>query len=250
MNQQNSNKTAGRLAGQVAVVAGTGALADAVAARLQGEGAAVAQWPLPQSAAAARDGIDAVRKTHGRIDALVNVIDSDAPIQPLATLPAAGAPLASRVLWLMQAVRPVMQRQAAGRIVNLLDAPADSLFRGRAVAEIDAAAVATLTRVAAEEWGVDGILVNALAVAAQTPAFEALRARDPGTVDGLLEGTPMRRMGSLDADIGGAVMLLLADSGGFLTGHLLRADGGQHLTPSPWEAAVPAVDAEAWSQLG
>jgi NAD(P)-dependent dehydrogenase (short-subunit alcohol dehydrogenase family) len=54
-------------------------------------------------------------------------------------------------------------------------------------------------------------------------------------------GTPMQRMGDPVADIGGAVMLLLGDAGRFLTGHVLYADGGQHLTPSPFEAVVPTL---------
>lgn len=250
MNQQQDRVTQGRLAGQVVLVAGAGALADGVAARLCAEAAVVAQWPLPADAAAGRESVDTVVKTHGRLDALVNVIDAQRPPRSLDDLEMVEAPVVRSVLWLMQAAHPVLRRFGGGRIVNLIDAPADSLFRGCADTELGVAAVATLTRVAAEEWGVDGILVNALAVAAQTPAFEALRGRDPGRVDALLEGTPMRRMGSLEGDVGGAVMLLLDESGGFLTGHVLRVDGGQHLTPSPWEAAVPAVDAEAWRQMG
>lgn len=238
----------GRLAGQVALVAGEGALPAGVAARLRDEAAVVVTSPLPVSAAAARDAVEAVRAAHGRLDILVCSAEPEAAVRPLVTLETVRAPVAGRVLWLMQAAHAAL-RQRGGRIVNLLDAPSDSLFRGRADAEIELAALATLTRSAAEEWGVDGVLVNALAVAADTPAFQALRQRDPAAVDTLLGGTPMRRMGDIRTDVGGAVMLLLSESGSFLTGHVLRVDGGQHLTPSPWEVSVPAVDAAAWQEL-
>ncbi|MDB5968001.1 MAG: short-chain dehydrogenase/reductase [Hydrocarboniphaga sp.] len=233
----------GRLNQRVAIVtqarsgAGVGA---GIAARLKNEGATVITVDaMPESKAAAERVAAAALADYGRIDILVNASDETAAFAPLESKTDAVAPDAQRVLWMMQAVYPAMRAQQSGRIVNLVATLGDSLNRQAADTVAASEAIKSLTRSAAEEWGQYNILVNALAPAADTENFRRLRLAAPEAVDALIAGTPMQRMGDPVDDIGGAVMLLIGEAGRFLTGHVLYADGGQHLTPTPYEALVP-----------
>lgn len=231
-----------RLDGQAALVThGAQGLGAAIAQRLEQEGARVhAVAALPDSPEAANAMVQAAATSEGRLDILVNAEEAAPALAPLERKQWLVAPSAQRVMWIMQAAFPLMREQGSGRIVNVVALHGDSLNRQLSDAVATSEAIKSLTRSAAEEWGSHGILVNAIAPAADTEAFRALRAGAPDAVDALVAASPMGRMGDPVADIGGAVMLLVSDAGRFLTGHVLYADGGQHLTPSPFEAVVPS----------
>lgn len=232
-----------RLEGRVAILMhGRGDTGAGIAERLRQEGCVVmAESALPESKAAAEAIVATAVAQHGRVDILLNAAEAPLAFEPLESKALAVGQGPQAVLWMMQAVFPVMQRQQGGRIVNLVAACGDSL--NRQVADVVAAseAVKSLTRSAAEEWGRHNILVNALAIAADTESFRQWREAQAEAVDALVAASPMGRMGDPVADIGGAVLLLVGEAGRFLTGHVLYADGGQHLTPTPYEAVVPLV---------
>lgn len=228
-----------RLQGRVALVVNGGAgLGAGIATRLRDEGAEVAIGVAPASKAEAVKQVAGVLGRHGRLDYLVNAGDERADFAPLEQKVQAVAGAAQAVLWSMQAALPAM-RENGGRIVNIVAEFGDSLNRQAADAVAASEAIKSLTRSAAEEWGCFNVLVNAIAPAADTEAYRKLRERDAAGADALVAASPMARMGDPVADIGGAVMLLLSDAGRFLTGHVLYADGGQHLTPTPYEALIP-----------
>ncbi|EIT70743.1 MULTISPECIES: SDR family NAD(P)-dependent oxidoreductase [Hydrocarboniphaga] len=233
----------GRLNDKVAVICASRqdaqhGVAAGIAQRLRDEGARVALLGSPASKAEAEAAIADVLTRHGRIDILVNGADESTDFSPLASKSLAVAPSAQAVLWSLQAAYPAL-RERGGRVVNIVATMGDSLNRKLADGVAASEAIKSLTRSAAEEWGEHGVLVNALAVAADTAVFRKLREQAPEAVDALVAQSPMQRMGDCEADIGGAVMLLVSEAGRFLTGHVLYADGGQHLTPTPFEAIVP-----------
>jgi NAD(P)-dependent dehydrogenase (short-subunit alcohol dehydrogenase family) len=239
-----------RLKDRVAIVThAASGLGAGIAEKLRAEGATVVgidlagvelDSPLDSKTEVERIVAEVLQR-HGHIDFLINGCDEAASFSPLEQKAHAVASTAQQVLWTMQAVYPTLRAQGSGRIVNLVATLGDSLNRQAADVVAASEAIKSLTRSAAEEWGQYGVLVNAVAPAANTARFRELRAQAPEAVDALVAGTPMQRMGDPVADIGGAVMLLLGDAGRFLTGHVLYADGGQHLTPSPFEAVVPTL---------
>ena len=233
----------GRLNDKVAVICASAddarnGVAAGIAQRLRDEGARVVVIGVPTSKADADQAIADVLTRHGRVDILVNGADESTDFSPLESKSLAVAGSAQAVLWSLQAAYPAL-RERGGRVVNIVATMGDSLNRKIADGVAASEAIKSLTRSAAEEWGEHGVLVNALAVAADTAAFRKLREQSAEAVDALVAQSPMRRMGDCDADIGGAVMLLVSEAGRFLTGHVLYADGGQHLTPTPFEAIVP-----------
>lgn len=232
----------GRLNDCVAIITqGATGVGAGVATRLKAEGATViAVAALPPSKAAAENLVAQVLAEHGRLDILVNAPDEATGFSPLEQKRRAVVPTLDLVLWMMQAAYAPMRRQNSGRIVNFVAPLGDSLNRQVADTVASSEALKSLTRSAAEEWGQYNILVNAIAAAADTEQFQRMRKGASEAVDALVAQSPMGRMGDPVADIGGAVMLLVGEAGRFLTGHVLYVDGGQHLTPTPFEALVPA----------
>lgn len=93
------------------------------------------------------------------------------------------------------------------------------------------AAVLSLTRTLAVEWGRHGIRVNAVAPGSiATP--KSASTRKPGDTDGDdLLVIPMRRRGTSD-DIGNAVLFMMSDLAGYVTGQCLCVDGGTSVRPA------------------
>jgi NAD(P)-dependent dehydrogenase (short-subunit alcohol dehydrogenase family) len=94
------------------------------------------------------------------------------------------------------------------------------------------AALMSLVRTAALEWGPLGIRVNAVAPGTvRTP--KTLRGNPNPAPDTPAEtaAVPLGRRGSGD-DIAGAVLFLMSDLAGWITGHVLAVDGGSSARPS------------------
>ena len=85
-----------------------------------------------------------------------------------------------------------------------------------------------LTRSLAEAVAPDGVRVNA--VAPGLIKTDILTDVDQSVLDGLVEATPMKRIGQPE-DIAGVVVFLLGDDSNFMTGQTLVASGGRVTLP-------------------
>jgi NAD(P)-dependent dehydrogenase (short-subunit alcohol dehydrogenase family) len=87
-------------------------------------------------------------------------------------------------------------------------------------------AVNSLTESAAVTYGPEGIRVNAIAPGTTlTEMIRAWEASSPGVLDRLTEATPLRRAAE-PAEIAEAAAWLLSDRSSYVTGTVLRVDGG------------------------
>jgi meso-butanediol dehydrogenase/(S,S)-butanediol dehydrogenase/diacetyl reductase len=98
---------------------------------------------------------------------------------------------------------------------------------GRGVYGAVKAATQTLSRVAASEWGVDGIRVVNILPAATSPPAEAWRQAQPEAYEQSMASIPLRRLGDPVEDIGRAVAFLCGPDAAYVTGTTLTLDGGQ-----------------------
>ena len=87
------------------------------------------------------------------------------------------------------------------------------------------AAVHHLTRSLAAEWGARGVRVNAVAPTYIDTPLNRFGMENPEMYKYWIEGTPMRRMGTVD-EIGSVVLFLASDAASLLTGSIVLADGG------------------------
>ena len=127
--------------------------------------------------------------------------------------------------------RKLVEQGNGGSIVNIATVSAlNAMPYGSAYAAAKAA-VLSLTRSLAVEWGSRQIRLNAVAPGSiATP--KSATTRKPGDTDGNdLEVIPMRRRGTSD-DIASAVLFMMSDLANYVTGQVLCVDGGTSIRPA------------------
>lgn len=87
-------------------------------------------------------------------------------------------------------------------------------------------AIRGISRVAANEWGPEGINVNIISPIALTPGVEAWRDSSPELYERMIQGIPLRRLGDPEADIGQVAIFLASDMSDYITGQTIMVDGG------------------------
>jgi 3-oxoacyl-[acyl-carrier protein] reductase len=122
-----------------------------------------------------------------------------------------------------QAVVPVMIKQGSGVILNATSIVGLDGNFGQTNYVASKAGVIGMTKVWARELGRFGIRVNAVA-----PGFtltEMVRQMPEKILDGMKGRTPLRRLGET-WDIANAYLFLASDEASFISGTVLRVDGG------------------------
>jgi 3-oxoacyl-[acyl-carrier protein] reductase len=144
------------------------------------------------------------------------------------------------VLFGCQAAARVMVEQGRGSIVNLASAAIDVPSATIAVYSMAKAAVAQLTRVLATEVAPSGVRVNAVAPGFVVTGITSRHftnadgsideARRDGMLGRVRKITPLGVVGEPD-DIAWAILYLASDASRFMTGQIVRPNGGAAM---PW----------------
>jgi NAD(P)-dependent dehydrogenase (short-subunit alcohol dehydrogenase family) len=173
--------------------------------------------------------VDATIARFGRVDGLINNAQTFRPLADIATVSEHDVDVFYRsgvkgTLWAMQAVHPHMAAQRFGRIVNFASSMGITGGAGFAAYNASKEAIRALTRTAAREWAMDGIVVNAIAPAAATHKGDSAKVSE-GYLQ-FIQSCPMRRQGDPEWDLGPLAWFLCSDASRYLTGHTFMADGG------------------------
>ena len=166
---------------------------------------------------------------YGRVDGLINNAQTFRPLAPIASVDEHDVDVfynsgVKGSLWAMQAVYPHMAEQKWGRIVNFASSMGITGGRGFAAYNASKEAIRALTRTAAREWAMDGIVVNCIAPAAAT--HKGASGQVSEGYKQFIENCPMRRQGDPEWDMGPLAWFLCSDACRFITGHTFMADGG------------------------
>ena len=241
------------LSGKVAIVTGAGGgIGKASADRLAERGATVVGVDIKNTdvtvdvsdRAAVHALVDDVVREHGRLDVMCNIAgimhDSTVLDTEEADLDRVLSVNFKGVFWGCQAAGRVMAEQGSGSIINAASTAIDMGAPGIICYSAAKAAVTILTKTLAGELGPRGVRANAVAPGyIVTPMTQARYTKPDGSVDeqmrdGLLKTmasmAPLRRTGVPD-DIAWAVVYLASDASSFVTGQILRPNGGASM---PW----------------
>jgi len=243
----------GKLAGKVAIVTGAGqgggmgaalALAaegaavvlfgrtlaklETVAAEIGARGGTAAPFGGDVTADADRQrAVDLAIARFGRLDILVNAAQSPemraAPLLEIdpAVVDELWASGAAATLAFMRLVHPHLLRAGGGSIVNFGSGAEFGPAHYGVYAGVKAA-IRSISRAAAVEWGKDGIRVNVVVPMVHSPANDA----DPTDHAVLVQHIPLGRIGDPEKDIGRPIAFLASGDGAYITGSTLMLDGG------------------------
>ena len=181
------------------------------------------------NSAAVTDAIKAIGKEHGSLDILVNNAGvavngllmrfSDEQWHKTLSTNLAGAFHTTRA-----AATLLLKAKDAGRIINITSVVGEMGNGGQAAYAASKAGLIGLTMSTARELASRGVTCNAIAPGfietdmTATHLPEAQRAK-------LLEGIPLGKIGKAD-DVGDAAAFLAGPEAGYITGQVLRINGG------------------------
>ena len=122
-------------------------------------------------------------------------------------------------------VLPGMIERGRGAIVNI--ASVNGLaYVGNEAYSAGKAAMINLTQSIAVRYGHHGVRCNAVAPGSiATPAWQKRVEQEPDVFDRLVKWYPLRRIGTPD-DVSNAALFLASDEASWITGTVLRVDGG------------------------
>jgi NAD(P)-dependent dehydrogenase (short-subunit alcohol dehydrogenase family) len=178
-----------------------------------------------------RDLIDKTVARFGRLDAAVNNAGTEGSAGPVTeqTPESYAATFDTNVLGVLLSMKHemrVMQAQGSGSIVNLSSTMGQRGAPGASLYTASKHAVEGLTKSAALEGAASGIRVNAIAPG---PVETGMLNRFTGTAErkaALTAGVPLRRVGTPE-EIADAIVFVASDKASFITGQIIRVNGGK-----------------------
>lgn len=236
----------GRLAGKVAVITGGArGIGRASAERFAEEGATIVVGDVseaePFTARAIsfreldvtseeqwRGVVDAVVAEHGRVDVLMNNAGTVGSYEALDTIAIGDwhgvVALNQTGPFLgMRTVVPVMRGNGGGSIINVSSMWGIVSAPGVAAYTASKGALRLMSKNAALSFVGDGIRVNSLHPGIiETPM---IAAQDPDITRSVVEGTPMKRLGTA-RELANGALFLASDESSYMTGAELVIDGG------------------------
>jgi gluconate 5-dehydrogenase len=124
-----------------------------------------------------------------------------------------------------QAFGPHMAERGWGRIINVTSQQADRAFGNSGGYGPAKSGVAALTRSQSEAWAACGVCCNAICPGFVITPLTAEVSADPVRLAALADRTMVGRNGLPD-DFAGAAVFLASRASDFVTGQIIRVDGG------------------------
>ena len=183
---------------------------------------------------ARRDSIEAcvvaTLERWGGIDILVNNAVHNSPLASIEDHDTAmwGSAIQTDLLGtfhFMQVCRPHL-KERSGRVINLGSMAGYQGWPHSAAYAAVKEGIRALSKVAAREWGPDGVTVNVITPMANSPGWEDYRVERPDEAAAQLAQIPLGRVGDCEVDVGRAAVFLASEDASFVTGHTMPVDGG------------------------
>jgi 3-oxoacyl-[acyl-carrier protein] reductase len=167
-----------------------------------------------------------LRKVHGGLDHLINNAGiasmNHSLLTPMKVVQTVLQTNVSGTFLFCREAAKLMQRRNAGRIVNFVTVAVPLNLEGEAIYAASKAAVASLTKVLAREFGGYRITVNAVG---PTPIrTDLIRGVPESKLEALIERQAIRRFGELQ-DVSNVIDFFLSPRSDFITGQIIYLGG-------------------------
>ncbi len=122
-------------------------------------------------------------------------------------------------------------KQSKGSVINF--ASGAGLFGKLGQSSYAAAkeGIRGMSRVAAAEWGPDGVRVNVICPLAMTESLEQWKENYPELFQKTIQGIPLGRFADPKQDIGRVAVFLASEDASYVTGETITLQGGSGLRP-------------------
>jgi len=126
---------------------------------------------------------------------------------------------------LCKAAYPILKQRGGGSIIHISSIGGLKPEANIGIYSVSKAAIISLTKAMAQDWGADNIRVNAICPGLIKTKFSEALWQDDETLDGFLRHIPLGRAGNPE-DIAGLALFLASDAAAYCTGGFYMADGG------------------------
>lgn len=173
--------------------------------------------------------VDSVAERSGKLDVLVNNAHASRQT-PFADVPKEELELSLNTgffptWYLMQAAYPYL-KETKGNVINFASGAGLNGHATQAAYAAAKEAIRGVSRVAANEWGKDGINVNIISPLADSPGVQAWAKAQPEYYEEVVSKIPLGRFGHVEEDIGRVAVFLASEDSRYITGQTIMVDGG------------------------
>jgi NAD(P)-dependent dehydrogenase (short-subunit alcohol dehydrogenase family) len=174
--------------------------------------------------------VQSVLEKFGSVDILVNNSGISPFMAPLDETKLSGFDkiMETNVKGALRCIREVsqhMKSQKSGKIINISSSAANTPVRGLGAYSISKAALLSLTKTLAAEWGRHNIQVNAIAPGFMDVGVAEFVNGNESVMKRVVDNTPLGRTGRVE-ELEGAVLFLASDASSYVTGQTIFIDGG------------------------
>jgi dehydrogenase/reductase SDR family member 4 len=173
---------------------------------------------------------DAAMQAFGRVDILINNAATNPVFGPVENTDDKAFNKIMEVnvkapFELAKLCLPVMQANGGGSIINISSIGGVSPEQGLGIYSVSKAALISLTKVMAHEWGKHNIRANVICPGLIETKFSEALWNNEKILKYFLSQLPLGRVGQPD-EIAGLALFLASDASGYCTGGVFVADGG------------------------
>ncbi len=126
---------------------------------------------------------------------------------------------------LSKAAYPILKRRGGGSIVNISSIGGLTPEPHIGIYSVSKAAIISLTKAMAQDWGADNIRVNAVCPGLVKTRFSEALWTDDSILERFLNDIPLNRIGMPD-DVAGLAVFLASGAAAYCTGGVYMVDGG------------------------